>query len=138
MKEIIIRPIGIIHSPLKTGKDAPRQSIWSDHEGEIEIFSEFAEGLDGVGDLDAIMVVFNFDRSEDYDLKVTPPHRDSPCGVFASRAPRRPNQIGVSPVKVLSVDKNIIRVKGLDMLDGTPVLDIKPVISGNFFNKKQE
>ncbi|HDR90716.1 MAG TPA: tRNA (N6-threonylcarbamoyladenosine(37)-N6)-methyltransferase TrmO [candidate division Zixibacteria bacterium] len=104
--------------------------------GEIEIYPEFAEGLEGLEKLDAIVVVFNFDRSEGFSMKVTPPHRDTECGVFASRSPRRPNAIGVSTLKLLSVEGNIIRVHGLDMLDGTPVLDIKPDISGGFFEKK--
>ena len=95
MSEIVLRPIGIVHSPIKKGDVAPRQSIWSDIEGEIEIFPEFVEGLDGLGELDRVMVVFQFDRSDDYSLKVIPPHRNKPCGVFASRAPRRPNQIGL-------------------------------------------
>ncbi len=136
MKDIIFKPIGVVHSPLKDGRDAPRQPKWSEFEGEIEIFPEFAEGLEGLEKLDSIVVVFNFDRSEGFSMKVTPPHRDRECGVFASRSPRRPNGIGISTLKLLSVEANILRVGGVDMLDGTPVLDIKPDISGGFFQNR--
>lgn len=136
MKEIIFKPIGVVHSPLKDGSSAPRQPKWSEFEGEIEIFPEFAEGLEGLEDLESIVVVFNFDRHEGYSMKVTPPHRTSECGVFASRSPRRPNGIGISTLKLLSVESNILRVSGVDMLDGTPVLDIKPDISEGFFQNR--
>lgn len=135
MSDIILRPIGVVHSPIKDSHDAPRQPKWSNFEGEIEIFPEFVDGLDGVEKLDSIVVVFHFDRSEGFDLMVKPPHLDSMCGVFASRSPRRPNQIGISTLKLLSVEGNILHVYGIDMLDGTAVIDIKPDISGSFFER---
>jgi tRNA-Thr(GGU) m(6)t(6)A37 methyltransferase TsaA len=136
MSDIVYRPIGVVHSPIKDSRNAPRQPKWSNFEGEIEIFPEFVEGLNGIEKLNSIVVVFHFDRSEGYDLMVQPPHLDSMCGVFASRSPRRPNQIGISTLKLLSVAGNILRVYGIDMLDGTPVIDIKPDISGSFFEKQ--
>lgn len=95
---------------------------------EIEILSELLEGLYRIEENEALLVLFLFDRSTGYDLKVHPrgdPHNPL-VGVFASRSPNRPNHIGATVVRLLRVEANVLTVEGLDAWEGTPVLDIKP------------
>jgi tRNA-Thr(GGU) m(6)t(6)A37 methyltransferase TsaA len=111
--------------------DVPRHYSISEVEGEIVVFPRFAAGLEGFvpGDPEWIMVLFLFDRSPAFHrdkLRQIPPHRDTSRGVFLTCSPIRPNPFGVSILKVLEVKDTVIRVRGLDILDGTPVLDIKP------------
>lgn len=127
MGEIIYRPIGIVRSPFKEMHDAPRQAmLMPDTEGVVEIFPDFAEGLKDIGRSRYIVLVCHFHLSTVYSLMVKPPHEDKARGVFASRSPNRPNPIGISVVRLVRVEKNKLHIKGLDVVDGTPVLDIKP------------
>ena len=119
-------PIGIIHSPFKEVSEAPRWGTLTDEEGEIEIFPEFEEGLEGIEKYSQIEVIFLFHKSSGYRLKVIPPHETKERGVFASRAPRRPNPIGLTVMKLLERKGRFLRVKNIDVIEGTPVLDIKP------------
>ncbi len=123
-----LKPIGIVHSPYKTMSDAPVQPSFSDDEGEIEIFEEYADGLKDIEGFSHIWVIFQFHKSEGYGLHVTPYLDDELRGVFACRAPRRPNPIGMSLVELVEREGNILKIRGLDMLDETPVLDIKPYV----------
>ncbi|MGM0375629.1 MAG: tRNA (N6-threonylcarbamoyladenosine(37)-N6)-methyltransferase TrmO [Bacteroidota bacterium] len=117
-----IRPVGAVRNELKDPQFVKEQGkIVS----RIEVFNEFADGLLKLDQQSYIDVVFQFDRSEDYEL-VTRIFSGETRGVFASRSPRRPNSLGVTTVKLLSREGNTLRVSGLDALDGTPVLDIKP------------
>ncbi len=122
------KPIGIIHTPYKKPSETPIQSRMSNEIGTIELFGEYAEGLDGIEGFSHIIVLFQFHRRTGYSLKVTPFLDTEQKGVFATRAPARPNQIGLSVVGLLGRKGNVLTVKGVDMLDGTPLLDIKPYI----------
>ena len=125
---IIFRPIGIIHSPYKTKEETPCQGYRSHEEGEVEVFEEFEEGLADLDGFSHIILLYLFHKSDSYSLKVKPFLDDSLRGLFATRHPRRPNPIGLSVVKLLSRRKNILRIAETDILDGTPLLDIKPYV----------
>ncbi|MEW6125827.1 MAG: tRNA (N6-threonylcarbamoyladenosine(37)-N6)-methyltransferase TrmO [Acidobacteriota bacterium] len=98
-------------------------------EGTLEILPEFAEGLMDIEGFSHLFVIWAFHQSEGYSLISHPPSDDRPHGVFATRAPRRPNPIGLTVVELVSRDGANLHVKGVDMLDGTPILDIKPYLS---------
>ena len=124
----VCSPIGIVHSPYKEKGSAPRQGRMTRDISELEIFPQFADGLDGLFVGDDIFVLCWFDRSDRDVLKV-PSRRDpteEPRGVFSTRSPARPNPISLTLVKILEIRKTTLVVRGLEMLDGTPVLDIKP------------
>ncbi len=128
--KIEMTPIGVFHT--KT-TDIPRHWSVSDVVGTIEIDEMYGPGLKDIAPGEKIVVLFNFHKSKKFDpsfLNQTPPHRQKPMGVFSICSPYRPNPIGLSVLEVLAVDKNIITVKHADMLDGTPILDIKPHITG--------
>ena len=123
-----MEPIGYVHTD---AKKIPRHWTVSDMEGTLVIDGRYLEGLKDIKPRQRIVVIFHFHQSPDFDasyLIQTPPHRKKPLGVFSICSPVRPNPIGMSVLEVLGIRKNIIRVKGLDMLDGTPILDIKPCI----------
>lgn len=127
MEEICFRAIGYIKSPFKTTGEIPRQSIYaSDKTAVIEIKEEFREGLLGLEEASYIVVLFNFHQSKEYQLIQKPHQSNVEKGVFATRSPHRPNGIGISIVKLLKVDGCKLEIQGVDMLDATPVLDIKP------------
>ena len=124
----VCSPIGIVHSPYKEKGSAPRQGRMTRDISELEIFPQFADGLDGLFPGDDIFVLCWFDRS-DRDVLIVPSRRDpsgEPRGVFSTRSPARPNPISLTLVKILEIRKTTLVVRGLEMLDGTPVLDIKP------------
>lgn len=112
-------------------KNLPRHWSMSDVEGRLEIDSQYLEGMQDIEAGQHIVVLFCFHKSAGFTaalLRQTPPGRSRPKGVFSICSPRRPNPIGMSVLEVLDVDGDKIRVKGLDMFDGTPILDIKPHI----------
>jgi tRNA (adenine37-N6)-methyltransferase len=120
-------PIGYVRTEAKT---VPRFYRISDVRGTLQIDDRFREGLREIQAGDRIIVVFLFHQSppfEDAYLRVTPPRRNEPRGVFSTRSPVRPNPIGISELEVLGVEEGSLQVKGLDMVDGSPILDIKPV-----------
>lgn len=120
-------PIGYVTT---AAHSVPRFYSISDIEGELVIRREVMDGLSDITPGELILVIFLFHNSPPFTsnhLRVTPPHRKERRGVFSTRSPVRPNPIGLSQVEVLRVEENVIYVKGLDMLDGTPILDIKPV-----------
>lgn len=109
----------------------PRSYTLSDIEGELVMDEQYARGLSDIQPGQRLNVLFHFDRSPEFSeqyMRITPPHRDSEMGVFSTHSPFRPNPIGLSVFEVLAVDGCRIRVRGLDVLDGTPILDIKPEI----------
>lgn len=130
MEEPRLRPIGVLHGDIRSRGEAPKNYSESDRRGTIEIFPEYLEGLDGIEAGQTIVVLFWLDRSERDTLKVYPRGDRSRGlrGVFATRSPMRPNPIAISELKVLAVDGNRLEVIGLDILDGTPVIDIKKQI----------
>lgn len=126
--EIIFHPIGFVRSPYNDLKNMPRQPKGApDVCGSIEILEEFSPGLRCLSDFSHVVVLFHFHQSRGYELEVSPAKmKDLKVGVFASRSPFRPNGIGLSIVQLLGVERNKLEIGGHDMLDGTPVLDIKP------------
>lgn len=121
-----IREIGIVHSDFKESADPYEMRK---HESRITVFESFEEGLYGIEENSHILVLFHFDRSVDYTLK-GPRYHGEVKGVFASRSPRRPGNVGCTVVELLERNGPELRVRGLDALDGTPVLDIKPYAPG--------
>ena len=127
-KRIECVPIGIVHSPFETKEDAPRQGIFTDKPSRITIYEKYRDGLFGLCAGDKVFVLCWFDRAERDILKVKPHgHGDGKMrGVFSTRAPVRPNPISLTLVTITSVNDLVLTVKGLEALDNTPVLDIKP------------
>jgi tRNA-Thr(GGU) m(6)t(6)A37 methyltransferase TsaA len=124
------QPIGYVKSPYQNTKEIPKGfGAKHDAEGVIEILPEFEPGLTDIEGFSHLFVVWVFDRSEGFDLLGTPPIDDRPHGVFATRSPRRPNPIGLTVVQLLRREGRHLYVRGLDMLDGTPILDLKPYLS---------
>ncbi len=127
--KIEFSPIGYVRSPFKEPSGVPIQTrAGSDIEGSIEILDEYVEGLSDLDGFSHIIVITYFHKSKDYDLLVTPFLDDVKRGVFSTRAPRRPNPIGLHLVRLVSIEGNNLNILDIDMIDGTPVLDIKPYI----------
>lgn len=125
--EMTMTAIGMIHTPLFEKADTPIQSSRSNISGTVEVFPQFQEGLEGVEEFSHIYLLFGFHRStQDLSLKVKPFLDDQVHGIFATRYPVRPNPLGLSVVQLIARQANILTFKGADMLDGTPVFDIKP------------
>lgn len=124
------RPIGFVHTPYKQTGDVPK-GLGARHEadGVIKILPEFEPGLTDIEGFSHLVVLWEFDRAQGFELLGTPPTDDRRHGVFATRSPRRPNPIGLTIVELLRRDGCELQVRGVDMLEGTPVLDIKPLLS---------
>jgi tRNA-Thr(GGU) m(6)t(6)A37 methyltransferase TsaA len=123
-----LRPIGVIHSPFADKNLTPIQPSRSQAIGAVELFPEFAEGLDGLEGFSHIILLYLFDRAEGFSLRVQPFLDDHSHGVFATRYPCRPNPLGLSIVRLLKRDGNRLEIEGVDVLEGTPLLDIKPYV----------
>ena len=129
--EIVFEPIGIVHSPFKRKEDIKKSrnidpNGFEDVRGELEIFAEFAEGLKDIDGFSHIILIFAFHESSEKKLLVRPPHDGKRRGVFSSRSPHRPNPIGFSVLRLIERDEKVLHVQGLDAIEGTPILDIKP------------
>ena len=131
--EIKFNPIGIVHSPFKTKDNIDQQKYRGtrgfDHvKGELEIFTEYQRGLEDTEGFSHLIILFAFHESssEGGKLEAHPPPGDKKRGVFATRSPRRPNAIGLTIVKLEQRQDNILKVSGIDMIENTPILDIKP------------
>lgn len=123
------QPIGVIHTPFKRKEDTPIQGALSPQiEGRVEVYDEYRAGLLDLEGFSHIILLYVFHEARGYDLQTKPFLDDQDHGVFAMRAPRRPNPIGMTIVKLNSVEENILHVSGVDMLDKTPLLDIKPYV----------
>ena len=124
-----MQAIGTIHSPFTSLKDMPIQPKGAkDTIGTIEIKEEYLEGLEDLDGFSHIYLLYNFHMATRTELTVTPFMDTSPRGVFSTRSPLRPNHIGLSIVELIGVEKNLLKVRGIDILDGTPLLDVKPYI----------
>lgn len=125
-----LQPIGFVHSPYSDTAAVPK-GLGARHEAEgtLEILPEFELGLTDIDGFSHLFVIWAFDRSQGFELIGRPPSDNKPHGVFATRSPRRPNPIGLTVVELISRDNGKLHVRGLDMLDGTPILDIKPYLS---------
>ena len=130
LPELTLRPIGIAHSPFLDRQAAPRQSANSDALGSIELFphSGIEHALEDLASFRVIWVLFWFHKNIGWRPKVRPPRSRERRGVFATRSPYRPNPIGLSAVELIGIEGRVLKIKNLDMLDGTPVLDIKPYV----------
>jgi tRNA-Thr(GGU) m(6)t(6)A37 methyltransferase TsaA len=125
------RPIGFVSSPYKDASDVPR-GLGAKHEadGVLRILPEFEPGLTDIEGFSHLVILWEFDRSKGFELLGTPPSDNRTHGVFATRSPRRPNPIGLTIVELLRREGVELHVRGIDMLDQTPILDIKPLLSG--------
>ena len=124
------QPIGFVRSPYTSTDQVPKGlGAKHDVEGTLELLPEFELGLTDIEGFSHLFVLWAFDRSEGSELLATPPSDHRTHGVFATRSPRRPNPIGLTVVELLRRDRRLLHVRGVDMLDGTPILDIKPYLS---------
>lgn len=126
--EFIMCPIGVIHSPFYEKDQTPIQAARSQAIGVVELYPEYADGLTDIDGLSHIHLLYVFHRSSGYSLQVKPFLDDQEHGVFATRYPERPNPIGISTVRLLFRQGNKLTIEGVDVLDGTPLLDIKPYV----------
>ena len=125
--KIEYRPIGIVHTPFKDLSGIPHQpSQAKDIEGTVVLYPEFQEGLKDLEGFSHIVLLCHFHKTSGYALVVTPSGESQPRGLFATRSPNRPNPIGLSIVRLNQVQENLLMISDLDILDQTPVLDIKP------------
>ncbi len=127
--EPMIKPIGIIHSPFNRKEECPIQFAYAkDNFGTIKIFPEYVQGLKDIETFSHIYLFYLFDRADEIKLIRPTFLDDEPHGIFASRHPCRPNGIGISIVKIITRHNDILEIKGIDVLDNTPLIDIKPYI----------
>jgi tRNA (adenine37-N6)-methyltransferase len=130
MKDVTMTPIGTAQTPFAETKQIPKgPDAKHDAEGVIELRPDLEPGLQDIDGFSHLFVIWVFDRADGYDLIARPPTDDREHGVFASRSPRRPNPLALTVVELLRRDGRRLHVRGVDMLDGTPVLDIKPYLS---------
>ena len=124
------RPIGYVSSPYTETSQVPK-GLGAEHqaEGVLKILPEYEAGLTDIEGLSHLFVIWEFDRAQGFELVGTPPCDNRSHGVFATRSPRRPNPIGLTVVELLRREGGDLHVRGVDMLDGTPILDIKPYLS---------
>jgi len=126
MSEITFRPIGYVRSPYAAPSEAPPQSVLREGvQATIEILPEYAQGLQNLAEHNHIVVLFHFHLSRDYTLLTRTPWSESERGVFSTRSPHRPNPIGMTVARLVGIEGNTLTIEGVDMVDGTPVLDIK-------------
>jgi tRNA-Thr(GGU) m(6)t(6)A37 methyltransferase TsaA len=129
MNEIKYKPIGIIHSPFKEPKGTPIQPAGAKGaNGTVEIFPAYAEGLKDIEGFSHIILLYHFHLSKEPTLLAKPFMDNETHGVFAMRGPSRPNPIGISVVRLVRVEGNMLHIRDVDIVDGTPLLDIKPYI----------
>jgi tRNA-Thr(GGU) m(6)t(6)A37 methyltransferase TsaA len=124
-----LKSIGIIHTPFRVLSDMPIQpSGAAGVKGTVKVFDEYRSGLKDLAGFSHIILLYYFNRSQGYDLLVVPFMDSEPRGLFATRAPKRPNPIGISVVKLESIEDSKLHIQNVDILDGTPLLDIKPYV----------
>ena len=127
--EICYRPIGVIHSPFHAVEGMPIQAAGAAGVlGTVEVFPQFSQGLQDLDGFSHVILIYHLHRSSGFDLLVRPFMDTVNRGVFATRAPKRPNSIGLSVVRLIRISEQTLQVQNVDVLDGTPLLDIKPYI----------
>jgi tRNA (adenine37-N6)-methyltransferase len=126
--EYTLKPIGVIHSPFTDKAQTPIQAVRSQAVGQVEVYPEFAAGLQDLEGFSHIFLVYVLHLAGGYTLHVKPFLDDQEHGVFATRYPVRPNPLGLSVVRLLARHTNNLEIEGVDILDGTPLLDIKPYV----------
>jgi tRNA-Thr(GGU) m(6)t(6)A37 methyltransferase TsaA len=128
MKDLVCRPIGTIHSPFGERDGMPIQAAFSDVEGTVEVDPAYEAGLKDIEGFSHVVLLYWFHRSQGFQLQARPFLDEEERGVFAMRYPARPNPIGISVVELVARAGNRLQVQGIDVLDGTPLLDIKPFV----------
>jgi len=129
MSEINYTPIGIIHTPFKTPDGMPIQPQGAAGvEAKVEVFPEYVQGLSDLQGFSHIYLIYHFHLARPFSLQVKPFLDDKPHGLFATRAPARPNPIGISVVELIDIESNILYIRDIDIVDKTPLLDIKPYV----------
>lgn len=127
--EIVFRPIGVVHSPHTAVTKTPIQPVFShDIEGTVVLDSEYVDRLAGLEGFSHIYLFYYFHQSPKTQLRLKPYLLDEEQGIFATRAPHRPNKLGMSLVRLVKIEGNVLHIKYVDILDGTPLLDIKPLV----------
>ena len=127
--ELTIKPIGFIETEFEEKSGIPIQSTFGkEYQGVINLFSEYSDGLKDLDQISHIYLLYHFHQHSDYNLVVRPYMDETPRGLFATRAPKRPSGIGLSIVEIIKIKENKIFFKGVDMLNKTPLLDIKPYV----------
>lgn len=129
MKKIQYKPIGIIHTPFKKVEGMPIQPRGAKGiTGTVKLFTRYTKGLQDIDGFSHIILLYHLHLSKSASLKVTPFLDNTPRGIFATRSPRRPNPIGISVVRLVRREKNLLHIEDVDIVDGTPLLDIKPYV----------
>jgi tRNA (adenine37-N6)-methyltransferase len=129
MKMTELKPIGMIHSPFKALNGMPIQPAGAaEVKGSVEVFEQYRAGLKDLDGFSHIILLYQFHRSQGFDLTVVPFMDSEPRGLFATRAPKRPNPIGLSVVQLDRIEGGRLHIRMVDILDGTPLLDIKPYV----------
>ena len=123
-----VKPIGVIRTPFKMTDKIPIQASRSSATGEVEVFPEYSEGLDSLDGFSHVFLMYWFHKAQSPRMKVTPFLDTQERGLFSTRAPSRPNPVGFSVVKILTMEGNTLKFKGADMLNDTPLIDIKPFV----------
>lgn len=123
-----MHPIGIIHSPFSDKEQTPIQASRSQAIGTVEVYPEFSDGLQDIEEFSHIYLLYVFHNSSGYSLQIKPFLDDQEHGLFATRYPYRPNPLGISTVRLLFRQANVLTIEGVDVLNGTPLLDIKPYV----------
>ncbi|MDK2974251.1 MAG: tRNA (adenine37-N6)-methyltransferase [Methanofollis sp.] len=136
-KEIVYHPIGVIRTEFTEQENTPIQGIFNDAEGTVELLPEYEEGLRDIESFTHLMLLYHFDRATGVSLLQRPfLDGEKERGIFAIRHFNRPNAIGISIVRLLGVEGRVLRIRGVDILDGTPLLDIKPYV--HQFDNREE
>lgn len=129
MTDVVCTPIGVIHTPHKKQADTPIQGVFSpDSRGEVEVFPPFVDGLKDIAGFSHLILLYHFHLCSDYALQTKPFLANENMGIFAIRHFKRPNHIGLSIVRLYAVRQNTLEIGEVDMVDGTPLLDIKPYV----------
>lgn len=129
MESVVFKPIGVLHTPFRQREGIPRQAAGAQaYTAVLELFEDYQEGLQDVEGFSHLVVLFYLHQVERANLTACPPWDDKPHGVFATCSPFRPNPIGVSVVRLEKREGRFLTIRGVDMLDGSPVLDIKPYV----------
>jgi len=129
MNEIKYKPIGVVHSLFKEPKGTPIQPAGAKNiDGTVELFPEYAEGLKDLEGFSHIILIYHFHLAKGASLKVRPYMDSEVHGVFAMRGPSRPNPVGISVVRLVRIEENILYIQDVDVVDGTPLLDMKPYV----------
>lgn len=121
------KAIGVIHTPYLKIEGMPIQPS-GDTRGRVEVFPQYRQGLRDLAGFSHVILLYHFHRASGFDLVVTPFLDPHPHGIFSTRAPKRPNPIGLSVVRLKAIEENVLYVEGVDMLDETPLIDIKPYV----------